>query len=97
MHDQVLPLSKPLTTTTGEVIDSLPIPKGISILTSIVGFNRFSTFHRRILLKLKLIFRNKEIFGQDADSFNPDRFLHSKIDNLGAPVGVYGNLLTFGG
>ncbi|KAE9399460.1 cytochrome P450 [Gymnopus androsaceus JB14] len=80
MHDQVLPLSQPLTTTTGEVIDSLPIPKGISILTSIVGFNR-----------------NKEIFGQDADSFNPDRFLHSKIDNLGAPVGVYGNLLTFGG
>lgn len=80
MHDQVLPLSKPLTTTTGEVIDSLPIPKGISILTSIFGFNR-----------------NKEVFGQDADSFNPDRFLHSKIDNLGTPVGVYGNLMTFGG
>ncbi|KAH8801313.1 cytochrome P450 [Flagelloscypha sp. PMI_526] len=78
--DQVLPLSRPLTTVTGEVVDSLHIPKGTSILTSISSFNR-----------------NKDVFGSDADVFNPGRFLNQKINTFGAPVGVYGNVLTFGG
>ncbi|KAH8824589.1 cytochrome P450 [Flagelloscypha sp. PMI_526] len=80
MMDQVLPLSRPLTTVSGEVVDSLLIPKGMSILTSISGFNR-----------------NKDVFGSDADVFNPERFLNQNINTLGAPVGVYGNVITFGG
>lgn len=41
MKDDVLPLSKPITTKTGELINELPIPKGLKILASINGHNRF--------------------------------------------------------
>jgi len=39
-RDDVLPLSKPITTTTGEVISKLPIPKGLKVILSISGYNR---------------------------------------------------------
>lgn len=42
--DDVLPLSKPIMTSSGEVIHELPIPKGIKIVTSIAGYNRYTTF-----------------------------------------------------
>lgn len=48
VHDDVLPLSKPITLTTGEKITKLPIPKGIKIIASIAGYNRFvPSFHER--------------------------------------------------
>lgn len=40
-HDDVIPLSKPITTITGEVINKLPVPKGIKIIASIAAYNRF--------------------------------------------------------
>ncbi|KAK0505318.1 cytochrome P450 [Armillaria luteobubalina] len=39
-QDHVLPLSKPVTLTTGKVIQEIAIPKGTSIITSIAGYNR---------------------------------------------------------
>ncbi|KAG6865472.1 hypothetical protein C0991_002299 [Blastosporella zonata] len=39
-RDDILPLSKPIMTTTGEVITELPIPKGLHLITSITGYNR---------------------------------------------------------
>lgn len=39
-RDDVLPLSKPITTTTGEVISTLPIPKGLKVILSISGYQR---------------------------------------------------------
>lgn len=40
-HDTVLPLSKPITTTTGETISSLPIGKGTKLVLSIAAYNRY--------------------------------------------------------
>ncbi|KAL4269205.1 Cytochrome P450 superfamily protein [Pleurotus pulmonarius] len=39
-RDDVLPLSKPITLTTGEVVHELPIPKGQKLALSIAGYNR---------------------------------------------------------
>lgn len=39
-NDDDIPLSKPVTTTTGQVLHSIPVQKGQKILTSIVGYNK---------------------------------------------------------
>ncbi|KAK0213326.1 cytochrome P450 [Desarmillaria ectypa] len=39
-RDDVLPLIKPVTLTTGKVVQEIPIPKGTTITASIVGYNR---------------------------------------------------------
>ncbi|KAL0956199.1 hypothetical protein HGRIS_002356 [Hohenbuehelia grisea] len=79
-RDDVLPLFKPLRTTTGEDITELPIPKGIKVILSIAAYHR-----------------NKEIFGEDADEFSPERWLEDAPEKKGPTLGVYGNLLTFAG
>ncbi|KAH9854395.1 PAH-inducible cytochrome P450 monooxygenase PC-PAH 1 [Lenzites betulinus] len=39
-RDDVLPLSTPITSTTGEVMDEIPIPKGTTCAISIWAYNR---------------------------------------------------------
>ncbi|KAF7294059.1 PseudoU-synth-2 domain-containing protein [Mycena kentingensis (nom. inval.)] len=39
-EDDVLPLSRPLTLASGEVVTELPIPKGMKVIISIAGYNR---------------------------------------------------------
>ncbi|KAK0231349.1 cytochrome P450 [Armillaria fumosa] len=39
-QDDVLPLSKPVTLTTGKMVQEIAIPKGIFIVASIAGYNR---------------------------------------------------------
>ncbi|TFK74528.1 cytochrome P450 [Pluteus cervinus] len=78
--DDVLPLSTPIVTSTGETITKLPIPKGMKIIASIAAYNR-----------------NKEIFGEDAHEFNPERWFRGAGEKKGPTLGVYGNLLTFAG
>ncbi|KAF8884009.1 cytochrome P450 [Infundibulicybe gibba] len=78
-RDDVIPLSKPIMTTSGKAITEIPISKGTRIIASISGYQR-----------------NKEVFGVDADVFNPDRWLDDSV-NKSTTVGVYGNLLNFSG
>ncbi|KAG2037512.1 cytochrome P450 [Suillus americanus] len=78
-QDDVLPLSKPITTRSGDVIRELPVPKGIRIIASIAAYNR-----------------NKELWGEDAHVFNPDRWLDGTAkEKKATSIGVYSNLLTF--
>ncbi|KAI0658317.1 PAH-inducible cytochrome P450 monooxygenase PC-PAH 1 [Cubamyces menziesii] len=39
-RDEVLPLAYPVTTTTGEVVDEVPIPKGTNCFISVWAYNR---------------------------------------------------------
>ncbi|KAG6821030.1 hypothetical protein H0H93_007920 [Arthromyces matolae] len=80
VKEDVLPLSTPIRTASGEFSDSLPIPQGMKIILSIAAYHR-----------------NKEVFGEDADIFNPERWLRKTNEKKGPTLGVYGNLLTFAG
>ncbi|KAF7362964.1 Cytochrome P450 [Mycena venus] len=41
--------------------------------------------------------RNKDVFGEDADKFNPERWLDGSLqEKTTTKLGVYGNLMTFG-
>ncbi|EKM53352.1 uncharacterized protein PHACADRAFT_259665 [Phanerochaete carnosa HHB-10118-sp] len=40
VRDDVLPLSKPLTTKSGKVLEKLPVPKGTRVILSIAAYNR---------------------------------------------------------
>lgn len=71
----MLPLFRPLTLQSGEVITELPVPKGMKVIISIAAYNR-----------------NKDVFGHDADTFNPERWLDGSMRKAEAPVGAYANL-----
>ncbi|KAK7438894.1 hypothetical protein VKT23_017821 [Stygiomarasmius scandens] len=80
--DAVLPLSKPITTTTGEVLSEIYIPKGQGIVINIEGYNRLET----VWGKDVHVFRPERWLES-----NP---LKGDIEPSN---GVYSNLLTFGG
>jgi cytochrome P450 len=40
IKDDVLPLSQPMTTISGKVIQELPIPKGLKLMLSLAGYHR---------------------------------------------------------
>ncbi|KAL1945428.1 hypothetical protein VTO73DRAFT_2279 [Trametes versicolor] len=80
LHDDVLPLSKPITTRTGKVVHEVPIRAGLRLILSVCAYNR-----------------EKDVWGEDAHVFNPDRWLESSKTKRGTNVGVFSNLLTFAG
>ncbi|TFY57340.1 hypothetical protein EVJ58_g7078 [Rhodofomes roseus] len=77
--DDVIPLSRPITTATGEKISEIPISKGQHISVSSWGYNRLP-----------------EVWGEDAHNWNPSRFFTIDKEKQ-ISVGVFANLLTFGG
>ncbi|KAI6145483.1 cytochrome P450 [Pisolithus tinctorius] len=80
-QDCILPLSRPITTESGELMYEVLVPKGTRIIASVAAYNR-----------------NKDMWGEDADVFNPDRWLDGIAkDKKEAATGVYSSLLTFGG
>ncbi|KIK68917.1 hypothetical protein GYMLUDRAFT_34925 [Collybiopsis luxurians FD-317 M1] len=48
----------------------------------------------KLVLSIAAYNRNKEVFGEDADVYNPERWFRTS-EKKGPTVGVYGNLLTF--
>ncbi|KAK7056385.1 hypothetical protein VNI00_002939 [Paramarasmius palmivorus] len=73
-EDDVLPLSKPIVTKTGDILTELPVPRGTRAAISIAAYNR-----------------NKELWGEDAHEFRPERWLEP--GRKGASLGVYANLV----
>ena len=96
IKDDLLPLSKPIITSSGKIITEIPVPKGLKIITSIGGYNRFvelSLIDRGSILIANYI-RNQDIFGEDAHTFDPERWLHYGVKKA-ATVGVLANLYVF--
>ncbi|KAF9255451.1 cytochrome P450 [Marasmius fiardii PR-910] len=80
-ENTVLPLSQPLTTSSGRVITELPIEKGQTIHLGLASYNR-----------------NPHVWGADASSFDPMRWLDGRYDSANLPgIGPYSNLSTFMG
>ncbi|KAI9573309.1 cytochrome P450 [Boletus coccyginus] len=78
-RDDVLPLSKPILTESGDMINEIFVPKGTEIVVSIAAYNR-----------------DKDLWGEDAHEFKPDRWLDGAMDDRKSPgLGVYSNLMTF--
>ena len=44
MKDDVLPLSKPIRTLSGKIINEIPIPKGTRLTLSVAAYNRHVFF-----------------------------------------------------
>ncbi|KAF8638059.1 hypothetical protein AX16_010691 [Volvariella volvacea WC 439] len=51
----------------------------------------------KIIASIAAYNRNKEIFGEDAHVFDPERWIRYSGEKKGPTLGVYGNLLTFAG
>ncbi|KAK0458908.1 cytochrome P450, partial [Desarmillaria tabescens] len=77
--DDIIPISTPITTRSGQVINEVPVAKGTSVFVSIAGYNR-----------------NTSIFGDDSHSFIPERWLDDSMVKTDTPLGLYGNLMSFG-
>lgn len=41
LKDDVLPLSKPIKTMSGRLVDEIPIPKGTRVVLSVAAYNRY--------------------------------------------------------
>jgi len=79
VRDDVIPLFKPIVTSSGKTIHEIPVAKGTAFAVSVIGYNM-----------------SKDVWGPDAEEFNPERWLVSK-ERASPALGVYGNLFTFSG
>jgi hypothetical protein len=78
--DQIIPLSTPQKTKTGETITALPVSKGQHIIMSIAAYNRLVALLTRFPLRL-ISLRLKAVWGEDADVWRPQRFLEGVNSN----------------
>ncbi|KAG2744032.1 cytochrome P450 [Suillus brevipes Sb2] len=74
--DDVIPLSQPIETRSGKIINEIPISKGQGVTASICAYNRLQS-----------------LWGEDADEWNPNRFLDEGMQK--GSLGVFANLMTF--
>lgn len=91
--DDVIPLSEPLVTANGKTINEIPVAKGQSIMISICAYNRYvrPSYCNNYNAEDGRFIRLKSVWGEDADVFNPMRFLHGQIDTE-VKVGMFANL-----
>ncbi|KAH9922548.1 cytochrome P450 [Amylocystis lapponica] len=76
--------------------DVLPLSKPITTLSGKVITEVPIREGLRLVLSVSAYNRNKDLWGEDADEFNPERWLKSKGPR-GPTVGVWSNLLSFAG
>ena len=77
VEDDVIPLSAPIETASGEILESLVIPKGTVLQSPIVFTNR-----------------NEKLWGPDARSFVPERWL-GKDPRVPKDIHGHRHLMTF--
>ncbi|TBU30198.1 cytochrome P450 [Dichomitus squalens] len=78
LKDDVIPLTYPIVSTTGETIREIPVKAGQAFSASFVAYQRLT-----------------DVWGEDANEWNPDRFLRIETSKQPANVGVFANLMTF--
>ena len=80
--DDTLPLTQPVRTASGKLVDSIFVAKGTTIRIPIIGINM-----------------SEELWGSDADKFDPKRWLGLNLKEGGGhrsgEIQGYKNLLTF--
>lgn len=90
LKDDVIPLSKPLRTLSGKVVDEIHIPKGTRLTLSVAAYNRCVRSHHMGCTTHNWD-REKGLWGEDAHVFNPERFLDF-TGKRGPTVGVFANM-----
>ncbi|KAF8434320.1 cytochrome P450 [Boletus edulis BED1] len=78
-HDDVLPLSKPVLTESGEMIDEVLVPKGTEIMISIAAYNRNKDIW------------GEDVHDFKPDRWLDGAMDDKKVPS----IGVYSNLMTF--
>ncbi|KAF8131873.1 cytochrome P450 [Boletus edulis] len=78
-HDDVLPLSKPVLTESGEMIDEVLVPKGTEIMISIAAYNRNKDIW------------GEDVHDFKPDRWLDGAMDDKKLPS----IGVYSNLMTF--
>ncbi|THV07086.1 cytochrome P450 [Dendrothele bispora CBS 962.96] len=77
-RDDVIPLSEPVISASGEKLTQIPVKKGQRVFIDILSYNCLNS-----------------VWGEDANKWNPERFLKSNALQQMTSLGVYSNLLTF--
>ena len=91
--DDVLPLSKPIVGVSGKVYNELFVPAGTMAFVSTIGYNMYVCPLNSDSPLSFTVCRNKDVWGQDAYEFRPERWL--EIDQKpDSPLGIYGNLFV---
>jgi hypothetical protein len=92
LKDEIIPLSEGITTTTGQRITQIPIRKGDQVVLALASYQRLNIFAQEISFGMKgSYFRLQSLWGDDADCFNPYRWIDGKV-HQGEAIGPYANL-----
>ncbi|KAK7691948.1 hypothetical protein QCA50_005353 [Cerrena zonata] len=77
--------------------DILPLSKPMTLKSGLVVHEIPVPKGTKVLLSITGYNRNKDVWGEDAHVFNPERWLTEDATKRASNVGVYSNLLTFSG